>query len=190
MGQYIAQLLSFIAENGEAIRYYAAQIIGILIIIGVIVIMQMKKKKQMLIISVVVNFLSAVNVLLLSGFSSGVVVCCVAVLQLLISIRHEIKKTEVGIAEKIIFLILYVGGGISGIRGVWDILTVIAALFYMLAVFQKKEQNIRLMMLVNHSTWAAYYAIIGSTAVLSQVAGLISSLVALFRYRKSKKIAE
>ena len=57
----------------------------------------------MLVVSVLVNVLTAVNILLLDGFNSGVVVCLVAVLQLLISIWHEYKKTESGNAKKIFF---------------------------------------------------------------------------------------
>lgn len=170
--------------------YWIAQIFGVLVTIGVIFTLQMKKKKQMLVISVAVNALSAANILLLDGFNSGVIVCCVAVFQLLFSIWHEIKQTEVGLAEKIVFLILYVGGGVIGIKAPLDILSTVAALFYMLAVFQKKEQNIRLMLLVNLSTWTVYHGILGSTAVFAQIAGIISSLIALFRYRKSSKMTE
>lgn len=165
--------------------YWIAQIFGVLVTIGVIITLQMKKKKQMLIVSVIVNALSAANILLLDGFNSGVIVCCVAVFQLLFSIWHEFKQTEVGLAEKIVFLILYVGGGVIGIKTPLDILSTVAALFYMLAVFQKKEQNIRLMLLINLSTWTVYHGILGSTAVFAQIAGIISSLIALFRYRKS-----
>lgn len=167
--------------------YYIAQFLGILVTVGVIITLQMKKKKQMLMVSVIVNLLSAANILLLDGFNSGVIVCCVAVLQLLVSIWHEFKNTEAGPAEKIIFLVLYVAGGVIGIKIPLDILSTVAAVFYMLAVFQKKEQNIRLMLLANLTTWTVYHSILGSTAVFAQIAGIISSLIALYRYRKSGK---
>ncbi len=171
--------------------YYIAQIFGLLVTAGVIITQQLKKKKQMLIVSVFVNIFSAANILLLDGFNSGVIVCLVAVLQLLLSIWHEFKNTDVKLAEKIIFLILYVGGGILGINNPIDLLSTFAALFYMLAVFQKKEQHIRLMLLVNLSTWTVYHSILGSTAVFAQIAGIISSLIALYRYRnKDKKDTE
>lgn len=167
--------------------YYIAQFFGILVTAGVIITHQLKRKKQMLIVSVFVNILSAANILLLDGFNSGVIVCTVAVFQLLVSIWHEIKDTESGTAEKIIFLILYVAGGVIGIRNPIDLLSTFAALFYMLAVFQKKEQRIRMMLLVNLSTWTVYHAILGSTAVFAQIAGIISSLIALYRYRNKEK---
>lgn len=170
--------------------YYVAQIFGVLVTAGVILTLQLKKKKQMLIVSVLVNAFSAANILLLDGFNSGVIVCCVAVLQLLLSIWHEYKNTDSGMAEKIIFLVLYVTGGILGYETPIDLLSTVAAVFYMLAVFQRKEQNIRLMLLANLSIWTVYHAIIGSTAVFAQIAGLISSLIALYRYRNTNKVKE
>lgn len=170
--------------------YYIAQFFGLLVTAGVITTQQLKKKKQMLILSVFVNIFSAANILLLDGFNSGVIVCLVAVLQLLVSIWHEVKGAQSGTVEKIIFLILYVGGGIIGINNPIDLLSTFAALFYMLAVFQKKEQNIRLFLLVNLSTWTVYHGILGSTAIFAQIAGIISSLIALYRYRNKKSTKE
>jgi hypothetical protein len=167
-------------------KYYIAQFLGILVTIGVILTLQLKKKKQMLVVSVFVNAFSAANILLLDGFNSGVVVCSVAVLQLFLSLWHEHKNTEAGTAEKIIFLILYAAGGLLGYKIPMDLLSTVAAVFYMLAVFQKKEQNIRLMLLVNLSLWTVYHGVLGSTAVFAQIAGIISSLIALYRFRKTK----
>ena len=167
-------------------KYYTAQFLGILVTLAVILTLQMKKKKQMLFVSVLSNVFSAANILLLDGFNSGVVVCLVAVFQLFVSIWHEYKGTESGTAEKIIFLILYAAGGLMGYKISLDLLSTLAAVFYMLAVFQKKEQNIRLMLLVNLSLWTVYHSVLGSTAVFAQVAGIISSLIALYRFRTRK----
>ncbi|MEE1012108.1 MAG: YgjV family protein, partial [Acutalibacteraceae bacterium] len=68
-----------------------------------------------------------------------------------------------------------------------DLLSTVAAVFYMIAMFQKKEQHIRLFLLANLSCWTVYLTITGSTSVFAQIAGIISSLIALFRYRKSNK---
>ena len=67
------------------------------------------------------------------------------------------------------------------------ILSIVAAVFYMISMFQKKEQNVRLFLLANMSAWTIYHAVIGSTAIFAQIAGIISSLIALFRYRKKEK---
>ena len=170
--------------------YYIGQILGFFIVAGVILTQQLKKRKQMLAVSVVVNLMTAANILLLESFNSGVIVCCVAVLQLFVSLWHEAKNTQSSTVEKIIFMVLYVAGGAIGVKAPIDLLSIFAAVFYMLAVFQKKEQNIRLMLLANLSIWTVYYAIIGSTAILAQIAGIVSSLIALYRYRNKEKLKE
>lgn len=174
-----------IAKLGGFMNYYIGQVLGLLVTAGVILTLQLKKKKQMLTASVIINIMSAANILLLDSFNSGVIVCCVAVFQLVLSLWHEYKKTEITIAEKIIFLILYVAGGALGFETWIDLLCIIAAVFYMLAMLQKKEQHIRLFLLANLSTWIIYHGILGSTAIFAQIAGFISSLIALYRFRKS-----
>ena len=167
-------------------EYYIGQALGILVTIGAILTMQIKNKKPMLIVSAIVNVLSALNILLLDKFNSGVIICLVAVFQIIFSLWHEKKGTEIPLVEKIIFLVLYVAGGVLGFEKPLDILSIIAAVLYMLAMVQKKEQHIRLFLLGNMATWTVYHTILGSTAVFAQLAGIISSLIALYRYRKSK----
>ena len=166
------------------ITYYIAQFFGILVTIGVILNLQLKSKKHMLILSIVINLLSSLNVLLLDGFTSGMIICGVAVFQLILQLWHDYKGTETKIPEKVLFFILYVGGGVIGFEKWIDVLAIIAAVLYMTAMFQKDEQKIRLILLANLSTWTVYHAILGSTAFFAQVAGIISSVVALVRYRK------
>lgn len=165
--------------------YYIGQIVGILVTVGAIVNLQLKKKKHMFILSIVVNILSALNILLLDKVvSSGVIICLVAVVQIVVAYIHDKKQTDVHIAEQIIFFVLYVAGGLLGFKTWIDILSIIAAALYMFAMFQKKEQHIRLFLLGNMATWTVYHAVLGSTAIFAQIAGIISSLIALYRYRK------
>ncbi|MBQ8014724.1 MAG: YgjV family protein [Clostridia bacterium] len=167
--------------------YYIGQALGIIVTVGAILTLQLKKKNQILTVSAIVNILAALNILLLDEFSSGVIINFVAVLQILLSFWHEKKGTEVPLVEKIVFLLLYVGGGAMGFEKWIDLLSIVAAVFYMLAMLQKKEQNIRLLLLANMATWTVYHSILGSTAVFAQLAGIVSSLIALYRYRKTDK---
>ena len=167
--------------------YYIGQAIGVLVAIGAVVNLQLKKKRQMLLLSIVVNMLSALNILLLGQSGSGVVIMVVAIVQILFSLWHDKKDTDVTLIEKILFFILYVFGGALAYKSPIDLLSIVAAVCYMFAMFQKKEQNIRLFLLVNMSSWTVYFIVLKSTAVFAQLAGIISSLIALYRYRKDKK---
>lgn len=167
------------------IIYWTGQAIGILVTIGAIINLQLKKKQHMYILSIVVNILSALNIVLLDKeFSSGAIICLVAVAQIVVAYIHDKKQTDVHIAEQVIFFVLYVAGGLLGFKAWIDVLSIVAAVLYMLAMFQKKEQNIRLFLLGNMATWTVYHAVLGSTAIFAQLAGIISSVIALIRYRK------
>ena len=119
--------------------YYIGQALGIVVTIGAILTMQIKNRKPMLIVSAVVNVLSALNILLLDKFSSGVIICLVAVLQIIFSLMHEKKGTEIPLAEKIVFFVLYVAGGILGFEKGIDVLSIIAAVLYKLLVLYRGE---------------------------------------------------
>ncbi len=165
-------------------NYVIGQVLGIIVTVGAIITLQLKNKKQMLLVSAAVNILAALNILLLDAFSSGVIINLVAVLQIVLSLRHEKKNTDVTLPEKAVFLLLYILGGALGFKTPIDILSIVAAVFYMLAMFQKKEQRIRLFLMGNMISWTIYHAVLGSTAIFAQLAGIISSVIALIRYRK------
>lgn len=168
--------------------YIAGQIVGVLVTITVIIIQQLKKRTQILWASVLVNMLGALNVYLLSGsLGSGVIVNFVAIAQILIALWHEKRSTDETLIEKIIFLILYVGVGIICYKSPIDILAILAAVFYMVAMLQKDEQKIRLCLLANMTSWTIYHGILLSTGIFAQLAGIVSAVIALIRYRKKDK---
>lgn len=171
--------------------YILGQIVGIIVTVMVIVIQQLKSRKQILWASVFCNMMGALNVLLLDGkFGSGVTVNFVAIAQILIALWHEKKGTQETLAEKIIFFILYVGVGVISYTSPLDILAILAAVFYMIAMLQKKEQRIRLCLLGNMTSWTIYHAILGSTVIFAQLAGIVSAVIALYRYRQKGKLPE
>lgn len=167
--------------------YYVAQILGVLITIGSVIGMQLKNKKHIILCSATINVLSALNILFLDQFGSGVLINLLAVLQVILSLYHDHKGTEPSKWEKIGFLVIYVACGIIGFRQGLDILPIIAVVFYMFAIFQKDEQKLRLFMLGNATAWAIYHGVIGSTAVAGQIANGCSALIGLFRYSKIRK---
>ena len=60
----------------------------------------------------------------------------------------------------------------------------------MVAMLQKKEQNIRLCLLANMTSWTIYHGILRSTGIFAQLAGIVSAVIALYRYRQKGKKAE
>jgi hypothetical protein len=152
---------------------------------------QLKNKTHMLFVNIISNAAVAINVLFIKNeFNSGVIICLIAIVQIIVSHIHDKKGTEVSLVEKIIFFVLYIVGGLVGLTGPKEILPIIAAIFYMLAMFQKNPQRIRYILLGNMSAWVIYFISPFSTSIFAQIAGIISSVIGILRYRKTKTDAE
>ena len=76
--------------------------------------------------------------------------------------------------------------GFMGFNQALDLLPIVASVFNMLAVFQKDEQKTRILILFNASIFCLYYIIIGSTSLLAELLAVITTVIGLIKYRKSK----
>lgn len=166
--------------------YYIGQAMGLLSTACCLLMPLLKKKRQMLWANALNNALVIFNILLLDGFSSAIMVCAVAVVQSLVTIARFSRHTKVTRLENILFLVLYVTCGLLGYRTMVDALPIVGAVFNMLATFQRDEQRTRILLLINAATFAVYYVIIGSTALLAVLCTMVSSLLGLWRYRRKK----
>ena len=167
------------------------QALGILATVMTILLFQLKTKKQMLLVNVISNLAVATSDIFIKGeLKSGAIICLIAIVQLIASYIHDKKGTVVPLLEKIIFLVLYIAGGLVGLTGPKEILPIIAAIFYMFAMFQKDPQKIRYILLGNMSSWVIYFIAPFSTSIFAQIAGIISSVIGILRYRKTKTDAE
>lgn len=163
--------------------YYIGQFFGILVLVCTLVGNQLPKKWMMITVALFTNVFAGLNVLLLGQIGSAVVVNVVAVIQTLVALWHEHKKTKVSLAEKIIFFVAYVGCGLLGCQSWMDILPVAGALMFLLSIFAKHEQGVRAFTVANAIIWIVYYVLIGSSTLFAQIGNLISNLIALWRYR-------
>ena len=171
--------------------YFVAQAFGIFATLSCFAMPLFKKKWQMLLVNVAGNLFFILNLLLLGahsgdwlGNATAMIVNLVSLVQVLISYRHEQKGTPVTKTENLIFLALYVGMGFIGFNRALDFLPIIASVFNMLAVFQKDEQKTRYLVLCNASIFCTYYIIIGSTSLLAELMAVITTVIALVKYRK------
>lgn len=172
--------------------YIIAQVFGIFATLCCFAMPLFKKKWQMLLVNVAGNLFFILNLLLLGahsgdwlGNATAMIVNLVSLVQVLISYRHVQKSTPVTKAENLVFLALYVGMGFIGFNRALDFLPIIASVFNMLAVFQKDEQKTRYLVLCNASIFCTYYIIIGSTSLLAELMAVITTVIALIKYRKN-----
>ena len=171
--------------------YFVAQAFGIFATLSCFAMPLFKKKWQMLLVNVAGNLFFILNLLLLGahsgdwlGNATAMIVNLVSLVQVLISYRHVQTGTPVTKTENLIFLALYVGMGFIGFNRALDFLPIIASVFNMLAVFQKDEQKTRYLVLCNASIFCTYYIIIGSTSLLAELMAVITTVIALVKYRK------
>ena len=172
--------------------YIIAQAFGIFATLCCFAMPLFKRKWQMLLITVGGNLFFILNLLLLGLHEAGnlfanataMIVNGVSLVQVLLSYYHVQKETPVTKAENIIFLLLYVGLGFIGFHRALDLLPIVGSVFNMLAVFQKDEQKTRVLVLCNASIFCAYYIILGSTSLLAELMAVITTIIALIKYRK------
>ena len=174
------------------LTYLIAQGFGIFATLCCFAMPLFKRKWQMLLINIGGNLFFILNLLLLGLHETGnlfanataMLVNVVSLVQVLISYYHVKKDTPVTTVENILFLLLYVGMGFMGYNRILDLLPIVASVFNMLAVFQKDEQKTRILVLCNASIFCSYYIIIGSTSLLAELMAVITTVIALIKYRK------
>lgn len=174
------------------LTYIIAQAFGIFATLCCFAMPLFKRKWQMLLVNVAGNLFFILNLLFLGYHETGslfanataMIVNVVSLVQVLISYCHVKQGSPVTTAENIIFLLLYVGMGFIGFHRALDFLPIIASVFNMLAVFQKDEQKTRYLVLCNASIFCAYYIIIGSTSLFAELMAVITTVIALIKYRK------
>ena len=176
--------------------YELGQFCGIVGTLVTLVRPHMPKREQMLLCGIWVNAMSALNFVLIGQTGSAVFLCLIAILQSVVSIRHERRNTPVSLGENVLFFLLYMGFGFWGMMTsegfVWGIsrhnflqlLPILAALMLMLSVFAKDEQKTRVFLLFNGGFWIVYTAVIRSTTFFTTVASMASATAALWKYRK------
>ena len=178
--------------------YILGQICGILGAIITVTTPQFRKKVHMLLCNAAVNTMSTLNFFLIGQKGSAVFLCLTAIVQSFVAIWHEKRQTPITRKENILFAVLYIGLGFFGMvtseNFVWaltastllELLPILGALMLMLSVFAKEEQMMRLYLLCNGSIWAVYSAIVGATTFFTGLAAVISTLLALWKYRSRK----
>ena len=177
--------------------YIIGQFCGIIATIITLVQPQFRRKNQILLCTMLNNAMNGLNFLLIGQAGSAVFLCLVAIVQSLVSLWHERRKTAVSSLETILFFVLYVGFGFYGmifsegflwainLHNLLELLPIIGAVMLMLSVFARGEQRTRIFLFLNGAVWAVYTAAIGATAFFSSTASMISSAIALWKYRRT-----
>lgn len=149
-----------------------------------------RQKSRILAVIALVNGLFALNLILIGQVGTGMIMNCIAIVQTGLSYWHLKRDTAVTKTENVLFFVLYVGLGALGFHGWLDVLPILAAVFNMLAIFQKDAQKTRVLIFLNAGIYFSYYCILGATSMFAELLSAISAVVALIRYGKKDQSAK
>lgn len=164
--------------------YLFGQALGILASICCLILPLFKHKWQMLVTNAAGNLLFALNLVLIGQFGSAVILCCVGAVQALVSLWHVCFHKPISRTESIAFLVLYMVGGFSSLKGLIDLIPIAGAVFNLLATFQRDEQKTRVFVLINALFYLVYYGLVGSTSVLAEIGIITTTTISLIKYGK------
>ena len=171
------------------------QIFGILTTVSAVISTQMPKRWQMMLGTMVVNIFSTLNVLFVGA---GLTVCManiVASIHAPINAYRAKKGLNTPFAEKLVFCVLYfVAWGVgfylsvkAGTASWLDLLPLIATAFFVAKMLLPRERDIRLCLLGNSLVYIVYHSIFKNIGVLAHIFSLVSTVIALYRYREKKE---
>ena len=177
-------------------NYWIGQGFGILSTITELILPQFQQKRHMLIANICVNTFLLLNLLFLGRIGSGVFLFAVAIVQAIVNLIHTLREKAPQKWEYALFFCLYVGLGFYGLftapgfvptinrNNLLELLPIIGAVFSMLFVSARDEQQARRFLLVCDLHWNVYLAIIGSTSLIGSLCSTGSCIVAMIRNRK------
>lgn len=166
--------------------YVAAQIFGIAATICCLILPLFKHKWQMLVTAIAANTFFVLNIFLLEGLTTAAILNTVATGQAILALWYNGHDKPVTMVENTIFLVIYIALGIMGFRRAIDVLPLVATVLNMFTTFQRDERKSRYLILSTATIYTIYFAIIGSTSIFAEISAIVTTLIAMYRYRNKK----
>lgn len=164
--------------------YIIAQIFGLLATVSMIASVQFKNKAHILILMIANAIIFTISFILLEAYS-GAAVCVLGIFISSTIFFVERAGHRVRWPLIVIFALAEVIAIILTFQTPWDILPGIGTGFWLASLLQSDENRLRWLMIINGITWVAYdIAIMAYTTMLGDIFLIISSAIALARYRK------
>jgi len=173
----------------------AGQIVGVVQIILYIVSMQLSKRTHMLFAFSALNLSSFLNLFLIGAEISSFMGCIIATVHCLINGILSLKGHKSSLVENLLWCAVYIAswsfGMVITVRSgnfkLIELLPFVALIFYFGTVFFLKERNIRLCTMGNSVAFLIYNLCYMNVAAVAQILSIISTVIALIRYREKKQ---
>ncbi len=146
-----------------------------------------KKMQTILIFNFAGNFLVGLSYLLVTGYS-GAAICCVACVQVFINYIFDIKKLKIPKWLIILYAIAFAAVNLVTFSRWYDILSLTAAMLFVLSVAQSNARYYRILYWLNSTVWIFYDFLSGAYGnLLTHIILFVATLIAII-IRDAKKV--
>jgi len=157
-----------------------AQIIGILGLICSLLSFQMKTRKWIMVLQMIASLSFSAQLFLLGAVTGGCV-DLISFIRTLIFSRNG-KKWASSPVWLYIFIAVMIVTGIFTWQNAWDLLPIAGSILSTVALWMKKEKNIRLISLTVGPCWLIYNLVKGAwSGALNEVLAMTSIVIGLLR---------
>ena len=164
--------------------YIVAQIIGLIAFVVSLIAYHKKDKKTILNNMVTSNILNLIHYLLLGAFSGCITKLLAIFRDYFIILKEKNKKLSNSI-YLIVFIILYIIATIFTYNGILSILPLVAAIIYIIFIWNGNEVIIKKTAFFCYFLWLIYNIFVLSVAgIVSNVISILSTLIAILNAKK------
>ena len=164
--------------------YIVSQIIEITALLITLVSYHLKTKKQIFKGMCIANILDITHYFLLNAYSGFSTKIIALIRNIFILKKEDNKKLNKNI-YLVLFIIIYIILGILTFKNIFSILPFIAAITYLIVVWNGNELDIKRIAFLCYFLWLIYNISVFSIAgIISNIVSLISTYIAYYNKRK------
>lgn len=167
--------------------YLLSQIIELVALIITLISYHLDTKKKIFKVMCFANILDIIHYMILDAYS-GCFTKVIALFRNIFIIKKDNNKFN-NMFALIVFLILYITLSILTYNGIISLFPFIAAIVYMIVVWDGDEINVKLIAFVCYIFWLIYNIFVFSiVGIISNIISLISTYIAYYNFKYKRNI--
>ena len=164
----------------------AAQVVGLFGIVLSLLSFQLKERKYIMLFQMTASLMFSAQLFMVGAITGGCLDMISFVRTLIFA--NNSKKWASSPLWLVGFICVMIATGIMTWENGWSILPILGSILSTVALWMKKERNIRLVSLMVGPCWMVYNAVKGAyTGALSEVIAMTSIIIGLLRHDRKKK---
>lgn len=163
----------------------AAQIVGIFGIVLSLLSFQLKQRKYIMLFQMTASLMFSAQLFMVGAITGGCLDLISFVRTLIFA--NNSKKWASSPLWLAGFILVMIATGIMTWENLWSILPILGSILSTVALWMKRERNIRLVSLLVGPCWMVYNIVTGAyTGALSEVIAMTSIVIGLLRHDRKK----